>query len=465
MKKKIYLIQPTYRNNKGHLLKGRKISLHALALPVLSSTIPDHWEKEFCLEYFEDVNYDTDASVVGISSMGYDIVHGREIAEEFRKRGKTVLFGGYQAHFSEDWIRPVCDSIVHGNPGPADMVKILGDVEAGRLAPSYECGIDIDFPFDYSVLKSKKTHFMPVLASIGCVNRCEFCCTAALYKGRHVLRDLDNVMTDLRAVRRMSRWGCFVDSNVYNNRSYLLELCSRMIDENVGLKWGAQSTIVVADDSEALTLLRRAGCQILFIGLETLNQDNMRSMRKKYAVERYRDQIRRIREAGILVGGFFMLGLDGDDVSTFDALFDFIHESRISLPILNLLLPAPGTRVFYRLKNEGRLLIQNEEDYLRNSQTYNTACNRCFYLPKKMSVADAEAGFLKLGTRLCSFREIVHRSATTNPLTATNIFAMNMELRAKYRAMASAQRKNGGGRQLIELPAKDTGVQAKTVGM
>ncbi|MDP2897762.1 MAG: radical SAM protein [bacterium] len=440
MKKKVYLIQPTYRNNEGRLLKGRKISLHALAVPALSSTIPPDWEKEFCLEYFEDVNYDTHASVVAITTMGYDIMHGREIAAEFKKRGKTVLFGGYQAHFSENLLRSVADSVVHGNPGPADMATILGHAEAGRLAPRYECGIDIDFPFDYSVLQGKKAHFMPVLASVGCVNRCEFCCTGAVYKGKHVVRDLSHVMADLHAVRGMSRNACFVDSNIYNNRPYLLELCSRIIEENLGLTWGAQSTVVIADDAEALSMLRRAGCRILFIGLETLNQDNLKLMHKGYAVQRYREQIRRIREAGILVGGFFMLGLDGDDVSSFGRLFDFIHESRISLPILNLLLPAPGTKVFDRLKTEGRLLIENEEDYLRNNQTYNTACNRCFYLPKRMSPAEAEAGFLKLGNRLCSFREIVRRSTTPNPLTAASIFFMNMDLRAKFRAMASAQR-------------------------
>ncbi len=102
MKKKIYLIQPTYRNVDGHLLKGTNLFIHSLVLPILSATIPSDWEKEFCLEYFEDINYDTDASVVGISSMGYDLIHGMEIAEAFTKQEKIVIFGGYQAHFSRN---------------------------------------------------------------------------------------------------------------------------------------------------------------------------------------------------------------------------------------------------------------------------------------------------------------------------------------------------------------------------
>jgi hypothetical protein len=53
---------------------------------------------------------------------------------------------------------------------------------------------------------------------------------------------------------------------------------------------------------------------------------------------------------------------------------------RIALPVLNLLLPAPGTRMFEQLKQEGRLLIEDEEDYLLNNLLYSTACNRCFRL-------------------------------------------------------------------------------------
>src|SRR5208283_6244383 len=95
IRRKIYFIQPTYRDQNGHLLKGSSIFIHSLALPTLSAAVPPYWEKEFCLEFFEDVNYDSDASVIGISSMGYDIIHGHEIAEEFKKRGKTVIFGGH----------------------------------------------------------------------------------------------------------------------------------------------------------------------------------------------------------------------------------------------------------------------------------------------------------------------------------------------------------------------------------
>ena len=180
MNKKIYLIQPTYRNPKGNLYKGKTLIYGSLALPALSAVIPPDWEREFCIEYYDDVNYETDASVIGISSMGYDILHGTEIAQEFRKRGKIVIFGGTQAHFSATRIGSFCDSIVYGNPSPRDMDNILTDALKGQLAHEYRCGQDLNFPFDYSILANKRMRFIPVLTSVGCKENCDFCCTAAI---------------------------------------------------------------------------------------------------------------------------------------------------------------------------------------------------------------------------------------------------------------------------------------------
>ena len=442
MEKSIYLIQPTYRDSRGDLFKGTKLSYCSLALPALSATIPDDWEKKFCIEYFDDVDYESDASVVGISSMGYDLLHGLEIAREFKKRGKTVIFGGTQASFSVERLRTICDIVVHGSPGRRAMQTILNDICAGKHLTEYKGGLDVNFPFDYSVLNGKELQFMPVLTSTGCRNVCEFCSTAALCKGQYRLRNIECVLTDLHTVRKRGRDIVFGDANIFNNREYLARLCLHVIEEDLNIRWGAQCTIDIGDDPALLRLLKESGCLMLIVGLETLNQQNLAGFDKHYAVSSHRERIARIRDAGIEVGGYFMLGLDGDTVDTFDTLFDFIHESRIALPILNLLLPAPGTKTSERLKDEGRLLIQNEEEFLINNARYATACSYCFYLPKQMSVDEAEAGFLRLYRRLTSYREILWRSMRVNPLTAATLLLFNLEMRSDYRAMFELHQQN-----------------------
>jgi radical SAM superfamily enzyme YgiQ (UPF0313 family) len=444
MKKKIYFIQPTYRTRDGRLLQGNRVFMHSLAIPALSAALPLDWEKQACVEYFKNVDFHTDAGVIAISCMSYDIFRAAEIAKEFKDRGKTVIFGGATARLWKHVVAPVADAVVFGCPGPQDMREILDHAEEGRLRSEYRLGMNVDFPFDYSLLDSTRISFMPVLASVGCRNRCEFCCTAAMDNGRYHLRPLEIVLDDLRAVRRRTRRIIFVDTNLYNDREHLAALCERMIAEDFRFTWGSECTLSIGDDPETLRLLRRAGCRLLTIGIESINQSNLRDMRKPNAVRRYAEQIQRIRRAGISVGGFFIFGFDGDDSSSIEELFRFIHDSRISLPIVNLLVPVPGTTLFHRLKAEGRMLMGDDLDFLKQSLLYDTPTYRCYFMPRRMSPPEAERALIALRKRLCSFREIFRRSLVPDPVLAGVLFLLNISDRAQTMAIARAAKAQRG---------------------
>lgn len=446
MRRKICLIQPTYRGAGGQLLKGRSLPLCSCALPALAAAIPPGWVRETCLEYFDDVDFGTDASVVGISSMGYDVLHGAELAAEFRRRGKVVLFGGYQAHFSRDRLRDVADSIVLGHPGPRAMDRILADVEAGSVAPEYETGTDINFPFDYSMLVTRRIGFMPLLTSVGCRNRCDFCCTAARHGGEYRLRKLRHVLTDLRAIRRHTTRFAVVDSNLYNNREYLLRLCSAIVRERLGMSWGAEATLDIAEDEEVLAALRRAGCRMLYLGFESLRQASLDSVHKPYDASTYRRALDRLHRHGFLVAGYFLVGLDADTTAAFDELFDFIHDTRINLPVINIPLPAPGTALFDRLRGEGRLRVRTEDGFLRNALFYANSCSRCFYEPRAMTAEELETGLLALRRRLSSVRETLRRSLVPDALATGVLLRINLQFRRDSRRMAAAW---GGQRHAV----------------
>lgn len=441
-KKKVYFIQPTYRNAGGTLFKGRRLAYSSLALPALSALVPRDWEKQFCFEYFDDVEYATDASLIGISSMGYDLPHGMEIADEFRRRGKRVIFGGPQAQCSSELLRPHCDSIVYGNPSAADIEKILGESLNGTLQPVYKCGMDANYPFDYSVLKGKSLQFYPILLGVGCVNTCSYCSTASLHGGAYRMRNLKYVLKELEEASRQTRNVVFVDANILNSGQYVERLCSRIIAAQIRLRWGAQCTIDVGDDTSLLRLMRKAGCRILLIGIETLNQRNMNRYGKNYGVSLHRKRIEAVRNAGIEIGGYFMLGLDEDTPECFDDIFAFIRETGIALPILNILVPAPGTRTHEQIKREGRLLVTSEYEYLRNNAHFTTSAHCCFYRPKRMTVEETEQGYLRLYRRLSTWREIARRSVRMNPVMASMLFSINAQMREEYRGMLS--RRNDG---------------------
>jgi len=438
VRRKIYLIQPTYRAHTGRLLQGTKLPVHSCSIPALAATIPHDWERETCLEFFEDVNYESDASVIAISSMGYDIIHGREIADTFRRRGKIVILGGYQAHFSRGGLSAVADSIVYGYPGPHDMACILRDAEAGCLLAEYDVGIDLNFAFDYSMLLGRRIAFMPILASVGCRNACDFCCTAARHRGTYRLRRLRYVLADLLALRKHTCRFAVVDSNIYNNRGYLIALCTMITRAGLGLRWGAEASIDIADDDDALRALRKAGCRMLYVGFETLNQHSLNSVHKPCDTNAYERAMARLRHYGFIVAGYFMVGLDGDTAETLDEIFAFIHRTRINLPVINILLPAPGTAIFERLGSEGRLLVHDQEEYLQSVLFYSSSCSRCFFRPTGLAVGELEEGLIRLRRRLSSLRETVRRSLVHDPVAATFLLSMNAQFRHDSRRMASA---------------------------
>jgi len=438
MKKKIYFIQPTYRDRHGRLLQGQHLFAHSLALPALSAAVPPDWEKQFCLEFFDNIDWETDAGVVGISCMCCDIFRGSEIAQEFKKRGKTVIFGGAPARLWKKLAIPVSDAVVYGNVGPQEMKELLDDAAGGRLRREYQFGMNVDFPFDYSLLAGRRISFLPLLASIGCRNRCEFCGTATMTKGRYHLRPIETVLEDMRQVRLRTRRAMFVDTNLYNDREHLAHLCERMIAEDFRFIWGAECTVNVGDDPEVLRLLRRAGCRLLILGIESLEQSNLRDVGKPNLVRRYAGQIANIRKAGISPAGFFIFGFDGDDRSTADKLFRFIHDSRISLPSVNLLTPVPGTTLFERLQHEGRMLMDDEADFLRQNLRYNSPMYRCYFVPRQLLPEEAEQDMLQLRERLCTLPEILRRSLVPDPVLAGVLLSWNLRYRAETKQIARA---------------------------
>jgi radical SAM superfamily enzyme YgiQ (UPF0313 family) len=435
VKKKVYLIQPTYRDQHGKLLKGKRLYVISLALPALSGAIPPDWEKQFCFEYFEDVDFDTDASVIGISSMGYEIFRGAEIAAEFKRRGKAVIFGGFQSRLNPGFVGTRCDAIVHGYPGLAAMAEILSDAERHTLKPEYHCGTDIGHAFDYSILSPRRLIFMPVLLSVGCRNACDYCVIGSLFRGNYTLRPIEHVVAELEALHRVTRRIAVVDTNFYNDHEYLVRLCREMIARRFRFFWGAQSSIDIGGDPEVLDLLRRAGCKVLFIGLESIEQANLNAVHKRYRVDSYRERIRNIHRAGIRVAAFFIYGMDGDTRETAAQLSEFIKSTHISLPMLNVLVPLPGTRVYERLEREGRLQTSETDDFLKNNPVYNSSFNLCFYQPKNMTPKELEYGFLELLGRLSGWLQILRRSLVRSPGLTAFLLYMNSQFRREYLAL------------------------------
>jgi radical SAM superfamily enzyme YgiQ (UPF0313 family) len=442
MRRHVYYIQPTYRKMDGKLAKGWTLFNATLNIAMLSAATPVHWEKSLCLEYFDNIDYDSIASVIILTSMGYDIEHSMEIAREFRRRGKLVIFGGHNDEFTDTLMSRACHSVFYGIPGKEQMHQVLEDALRGDLKQRYDCGVHINYPFDYSVFGNRKMRHLPVLASAGCKHKCEFCCYPVVYNGNYYLRDIQHVISDLKSARSKTRLFAFKDANIYNNREFILSLCREIQKEKLGIKWGAQCTIGVGDDTEVLRELKAAGCGLLFIGYESLSRENTRQVAKPANPESYEQLTLRIRKSGIHVAGYFVLGLDHDNRSTFDEIYTFVRRTKIALPLINMLVPIPGSKIHERLKQQGRLLIPNENVFLTERPRYSVPCNRALYEPANFTVEELEYKFTDLADKLTQYREILRRSIVKSPFESLQILKMNLDLRKEHRKLAQADHIN-----------------------
>ena len=434
--RKVYIIQPTFHKMDGKLVKGFSLGSCPLELPQMAGAVPKDWQKSCSHEYFEDINYNSDASVVFITSPSNDILHAKDIIVKFKEKGKKVIFGGHEDAFSEIILKEVADSFYRGIPGLNDMQAMLNDALEDNLKNHYEFGHNFNYQYDYSVYEGKKVNYIHVQGSAGCLFKCEFCRhPSASNGGEYKLRDIDCIIDDLKSIKKLTKYVAFKDPNFFNNREHLFKLCNRLINEKIEILWGAQTPIYIGKDAEAMKLMRKAGCRIIYIGFETMNQDNLISVNKPFKVKDYLPMVKNIQKRGIRVVGYFMFGFDYDTEKSFNQVFDFVHESKIAYPIVNILTPVPGTPVFYRMRKEGRLDLPDPETFKKVRPLYSIPCNHAYFEPKLMSRKEFEDNFMKLSKRLSTFREVLRRSFYRMDLLSFNILKMNIAFRKDHKRM------------------------------
>jgi radical SAM superfamily enzyme YgiQ (UPF0313 family) len=439
MKKKVYYIQPSYRKMDGKIVKGWTLFNSSINIPLFSAANPPGWEKELCDEHFHDINYNTDASVVFITQMGYDILHGIEVAEKFKKLGKILIFGLHRDSFSDELFKRTCDAVFYGVPDSAALEQILDDVINNRLQKQYNIGVHVNYSYDYSMFEGLNVRHLPIQASVGCAYNCDYCCLNAVYGGRYFLKPIKHVIAEMKSIRKYAKVAAFKDPNFYNNKSYVRKLCTSIIQENIGLKWGGHSTINIGDDKETLDLMYKAGCRMLLIGLETLSQANLDAINKPFNSSEYIRLMRNIQNAGVHVVGYFMLGFDNDDKDTFDEVFSFIRKSKMRFPLINMVIPIPGTNLFNRLLKEGRMKIQTADDFAEQNPFYSVPCNYCFFTPHKMTEDELINGYTGLYRKLTRYHEIIKRSRTWDITSFIILLKFNLDLRKEYRKLIKAK--------------------------
>lgn len=427
---KLLLIQSTqYSANSRKLCKQKRLYLPGLAFPLLANFIPDHWQLEINLEVVDDINYDSDADIIGIGAMGHAIFRAIDIASEFRKRGKTVFMGGYMPSIVPWFVEDHCDGVIIGD-AEISLPQLLKDFEStGKIQKIYNFPLNnlnnLPLP-KYELFDRKKTGFMlPVQAGRGCPHLCSYCSIACVYKGKYTARPVDEVMRDILKVKELGyKHFYLLDDNIAGNPVFLEELCIRI--KPLKMKWASQCSMNLARNPRLLKLVAESGCRILSLGIESISQEGLNKLNKSWVTTADHEKLlKKISEAGIIPATEMMIGTDSDTKETILQTFDFVMRTGIPIPKFYILTPMPGSKLYDDFKQKERLI---HEDY-----NYYTATN-CVFKPENLTPKELDDLFWWLYRKVFTLPNILRRTLLNkyffnNPILYFYAFIVNLNYR------------------------------------
>lgn len=366
-----------------HALKfvRKKASFPPLGLLTVAAMLPSSWQKRLV-----DVNVrklrEKDlawADVVFVGAMIAQRESARALIARCRAAGKTVVAGG-PLFTAEHEFFPEVDHFVL-NEAEATLPGFLRDFERGCAQRVYESTEFPDVrrtPAPLWELANLRRYFsMSVQFSRGCPFDCEFCNVTALFGHRPRTKTAAQIIAELDGLYQRGWRGSvfFVDDNFIGNKRYLKEeLLPALVawrQGKRGIAFHTEASINLADDGELMRSMVEAGFDMVFIGIETPDEASLAECNKRQ--NKGRDmvtEVKRIQRAGLQVQGGFIVGFDSDTPAIFQRQIDFIQKSGIVTAMVGLLNALPDTKLYQRLKREGRLVSETSGDNMDGTTNF-----------------------------------------------------------------------------------------------
>ncbi|MBA4392095.1 MAG: radical SAM protein [Desulfobacca sp.] len=360
---KFKLIYPAWKKLKSQ----REFHLPPHGPVVFAATLPPEVEIDFIDENLETIDFEDQADLVGISMMlTSQVKRGWEIADEFRKRGMTVICGGIATMLHPEETSQHADAVFLGE-AEGRMEQVLDDFRNNRLRKVYDYltdfpPIDSVGPARRDILKRELYDYKGVQmvdlfhASRGCRFNCYPCCVNFLGGRQFRPRPLDKVVEELASIENNRLY--IVDNSLAQDKEWEKQLFREMIP--LKKKWCSHP---IEDDDQVLDLAAQAGAWFVYQAIFDTS-DFIRNRIKKY------------HDFGIAVEGTILLGLDRHTEDTILRLIDFLMEIELDLAEFTILTPFPHTRAFADFEREGRILSFDWNDY---------TCDKAIFQPKHLS--------------------------------------------------------------------------------
>lgn len=429
--RRLTIIHPAIGHRQGEKYI-RSWQMEPLPAAAIAGLTPQDIELRFHDDRMELIPYDEPTDAVVLSVETYTARRAYQIASEYRRRGVPVVMGGFHPTLLPEEAERFAEAIVIGE---AEEIwpEVIDDLRHGSLRKRYQSEQQPSLDrirLDRSIYGKKR--YLPlglVETGRGCRFPCEFCAIQSFFRRTHRSRPVDAVIAELESLQHRSKLFFFVDDNFAGSLATCKELLSAM--QGLKIRWVTQLSINAVHDEELLELLARSGCRGVLIGFESLDQQNLKAMGKGFNTMHggYRVALDNLRRHRIRVYGTFIFGYDQDTPDSFGQAVDFALEQRLYIAAFNHLTPFPGTPLYARLQEEGRLLFDHW--WLDPAYRYNDLPFR----PAQLSPQQVTAGCVAARRRFYRWPSILRRGFdTTNradPFMFRNFFPINWMHRAE----------------------------------
>jgi len=378
-------------------LTGRKYTfMPKLSAMIFAALTPKEFDFRYIDEDIEDIDFESrDVDFVAITAMTVQAKRAYKIADRFRAAGVTVVIGGIHATVMMDEVAEHCDALMAGS-GENTWKAMLDDFCRGTLKKVYDAK---DYPPvtklvspRVDIIRHDSYLLYPIQATRGCPNHCDFCSIRYSSGNRYIMKPVEQVVADIKALEKYNKGHFagmlkkgyqFVDDNLYVNRQYTKKLFTAMKD--LGIIWSGQGSVNVVEDDEVLRLMVESGCRSFSIGFESVSDASLREANKPSynKAENYKQAIEKLIRYGVTPSGYFVYGFDNDAKSVFADTVAFARESHLLQTHFSVLTPYPGTTLWERFNEEGRIMS-------RDWSRYNSLC--CVFRPKQFMPEELDQG-------------------------------------------------------------------------
>ena len=363
----LLLINPAIKTGTG-FTANFETKYQPLSLGIIAALTPPHWKVKILDENFRNFKY-YPADLVGLTAFTSTAVRAYELAKVYREKGIPTVIGGIHISMCPEEAKRYADTVVLGE---AENIwpKVIEDFENGCLQREYRGELTplIHQPRARRDLFFPGYFFASIETSRGCPMNCSFCSVTAFNGSHYRYRPIGEVIDEWKVIPQ--RNVAILDDNIVGYtpqaQQRAIELFRAIEATGLNKQWIGQASLNVADNDEVLYHAAKSGCKMLFLGIETDQEDQLRSVNKKInlkmGVESYDRVFRKMHRHGIAAIAGFIFGWPTETRETIDRRVDFIRRCQADSIQVALLTPLPGTAVYRQLETQGRIELNHYPD-------------------------------------------------------------------------------------------------------